>query len=655
MPRLKVPDIQLNYKIPSDVSTSLAFDSMGNIVPEEEVMHLRNNSTLYKVEGEILPAARFPDGITNDVVFKMFMKFVSMCARKNNENEESTVYRSEVVNLSQTAEKALSLIEPFMFAIMIRQKEVFPRLNYSIQEIFETEDVHERMLKDIELLYRYLVLVSLIQQTGGAVTLDQNKKSMQMQAYHMLQVIRGAIDGNVGKRKFVENIRAQFLSNNPPEEIVKAFNDECTKYLEEIDEFSGTTKDYIETLASIPYNVQSPEKFDIEYARRVLDSKHYGMDEVKKYILEFIAVGQLKKSQKGKVLCLVGPAGVGKTTFAVSVAEALDRKFESISLGGVNDSSTLKGHRRTYIQSFAGKIIQALRRCKSSNPVILLDEIDKMGGSSYHGDPRSDLLEILDPNQNFSFVDNYIDHPVDLSNVLFICSANYIQNISRPLLDRLQKIELSSYTDEEKLQIAKIHLLPKTIGESGLAESDFVFDEAVTKAIIEKYTYGESGVRYLEKLLRKIFQKVAVKVVEKHQRPILISPDNLSQFLDHPDKKKFDYNNLAVGVAVGLGESEDQGGRVTIIEVVQRSYRETDRKEGLLKTGNLGDVLKESVDISYTFCKKFLKEKFDNTFLYENELHLHAPEGHSKKNGAGESLTIATALVSIGKRCLIQR
>lgn len=182
------------------------------------------------------------------------------------------------------------------------------------------------------------------------------------------------------------------MKNNPPEEIIKVFNEECNKYLDEDDSFSGNTKDYIETLATIPYSVQSEEIFDIERAKEVLDSKHYGMDEVKKYILEFIAVGQLKKSQKGKVLCFIGPPGVGKTTFAESVAEALGRKFESISLGGVIDSSTLKGHRRTYINSFAGKIIQALRRCGSSNPVILLDEIDKMGASGYHGDPRSDLL-----------------------------------------------------------------------------------------------------------------------------------------------------------------------------------------------------------------------------------------------------------------------
>ena len=238
------------------------------------------------------------------------------------------------------------------------------------------------------------------------------------------------------------------MENKPPAEMLKAFDDECTKYLEEEESYSANTKDYIETLASIPYGVQTPESFDMERARDVLNHKHYGMQEVKDFIYEFIAVGQLKGTQKGKVLCFIGPPGVGKTTFASSVAEALGRKFESISLGGVIDSSTLKGHRRTYQNSYSGKIIEALRRCESNNPVILLDEIDKMGGSGYHGDPRSDLLEILDPNQNASFVDNYVDHPVDLSNVLFICSANYIERLSQPLLDRLEKVELTSYTDD---------------------------------------------------------------------------------------------------------------------------------------------------------------------------------------------------------------
>lgn len=436
---------------------------------------------------------------------------------------------------------------------------------------------------------------------------------------------------------------------NPSKEVTEIFAHEVEKY-EHMDENSmeaGIVKNYIEELSRIPFNVQSQEVFDLEFAQKVMDEEHYGMKQVKDAILEVIAIGKLKKTLKGKIFCFIGGPGLGKTSFAKSVARSLNRNFYNISLGGVTDSSVLKGHRRTYVGAYSGKIIEALKACGTNNPVILLDEIDKMG-SSYHGDPRSELLEILDPNQNSSFVDNFVDVPVDLSNVLFITSANYERNISKPLLDRMEKIYLSSYTKSEKIEIFNRHLLPRAIEKTGVEPSQFSLSAEVIDSLIEEYSLGEPGVRYLEKHALSLLEKVAYKMMVKEEEvPIQITKENIHGYLGNPFYRRKDHSKLGKGVAISLGGG-DYGSRLTYIEAFKKSY--INRKEvgrGAMFTGSLGDVFKEAMNISYTYARNYLLEHFQNRFLYENEVHVHAPEGAFKKDGSTDSLTIVAALVSL--------
>lgn len=295
---------------------------------------------------------------------------------------------------------------------------------------------------------------------------------------------------------FIDNIKKAFFEKNPSPEIAAIFTKEIERYAQTDEQSSESTtiKSYVEELSKVPYNIQSTDVFDMKKAHDALESEHYGMKEVKDEILELISIGKLKGSLKGKIICLVGGPGLGKTTLASSIAKAMDRKFASISLGGVTDSSVLKGHRRTYIGAYSGKIIGALKQCGTNNPVILLDEIDKMGKSP-QGDPSSELLEILDPAQNSSFTDNFLDVPVDLSNVLFVCSANYLQKVSKPLQDRMVKIRLTSYTNNEKKEIYQRHILRKAMEDVGLQPEHYEISPEVVDMLIHDYSLGEPGVR----------------------------------------------------------------------------------------------------------------------------------------------------------------
>jgi ATP-dependent Lon protease len=402
----------------------------------------------------------------------------------------------------------------------------------------------------------------------------------------------------------------------------------------------SVTRNYLDWATSVPWGVYSTDAFDLSHAREVLDAHHAGLDDVKQRIMEFLAVGTFKQEISGSIMLLAGPPGVGKTSIGRSVADALGRKFYRFSVGGMRDEAEIKGHRRTYIGALPGKLIQALKDVEVSNPVIMLDEIDKLG-ASYQGDPASALLEVLDPEQNKEFLDHYLDLRVDLSKVLFICTANQLDTIPAPLLDRMDTIRLSGYIAEEKLAIAKSHLWPRVLERHGLKKSQVKISDSTLKSIIEGYA-RESGVRNLEKLLQQIARKAVVKLLENPKAKISVTNKDLSDYLGAP---AFRAERILSGVGVVTGLAwTSMGGATLPIEaaVVHQQNR------GFKLTGKLGDVMKESAEIAYSYTAGHAADfGGDPEFFNSRFLHLHVPEGATPKDGPSAGVTMTTALMSL--------
>ncbi len=402
----------------------------------------------------------------------------------------------------------------------------------------------------------------------------------------------------------------------------------------------AVTRNYLDWATSIPWGVYSTDAFNLAQARDVLNEHHAGLDDVKDRILEFLAVGTFKQEVSGSIMLLVGPPGVGKTSIGRSIADALGRKFYRFSVGGMRDEAEIKGHRRTYIGALPGKLIQALKDVEVANPVIMLDEIDKLG-SSYQGDPASALLEVLDPEQNREFLDHYVDLRVDLSKVLFICTANQLDSIPAPLLDRMDTIRLSGYITEEKLAIAKSHLWPRVLQRHGLKKSQVKIADSTLKAMIEGYA-RESGVRHLEKLLQQIARKAVVQLLDNPTLKITVSQKDLQAYLGAP---VFRAERIlrGVGVVTGLAWTA-MGGATLPIEaaVVHQQNR------GFKLTGKLGEVMKESAEIAYSFAAGHAQQfGGEADFFDQRFIHLHVPEGATPKDGPSAGVTMTTALVSL--------
>lgn len=535
------------------------------------------------------------------------------------------------------------------------------------QEVLEELNIPNRLMLSLKLLKKELEMSRLQQK----ISKDVEDKVKQQHRKYMLQEQMKVIKKELGiekddkdaiEEKFRERLKAL---PNVPKPIMDVINEELLKigYLDHHSAEFNVSRNYLDWLTSLPWGKTTVECLDLVRAEQVLNEDHYGMDDVKKRILEFIAVSNLKSSTQGKILCFVGPPGVGKTSIARSIARALQREYFRFSVGGMTDVAEIKGHRRTYIGAMPGKVIQCLKKTKTENPLVLIDEVDKIGRGGFQGDPSSALLELLDPEQNANFLDHYLDVPVDLSKVLFVCTANVIDTIPDPLRDRMEIIEVSGYVAEEKLAIARQYLIPQCIRLTGVKSEQITISDAALSRLI-KYYCRESGVRNLQKHVEKIFRKVALKLISLKLDHVDVNESNLHEFVGKPifptDRM---YLETPAGVVMGLAWTS-MGGSTLYIETtlarpLDTSPADANKPEGvgaLTLTGNLGNVMKESVQIAYTYAKAHLMRlDKSNQFLQRGHIHVHVPEGATPKDGPSAGCTIISALLSLAlNRPLIQ-
>ncbi|HBG0292636.1 endopeptidase La [Clostridioides difficile] len=511
------------------------------------------------------------------------------------------------------------------------------------QEILEEFDIRKRL----ELIYSILLEEIDILKIEKKITLRVKKQMNKVQKEYYLREQLKAIQKELGEE---EDINSEADEYREKLKKIKAPKTTKEKIEKEIDKFSkissmspdvSVSRNYLDTIFSLPWNKETKDKLDITKAKDILDEDHYGLEKVKERILEYLAIRTLAKSLKGPIICLVGPPGTGKTSIVKSIARALNRKFVRISLGGVRDEAEIRGHRRTYVGSIPGRIINGVKEAQTKNPVFLFDEIDKMA-ADYKGDPASAMLEVLDPEQNKDFVDHYLEIPFDLSKILFVTTANSLGNIPRPLLDRMEIIEVSGYIEEEKLNIAKKYLLPKQIKEHALKENFIKIDDETLRSIINHYT-REAGVRTLERTIGKICRKVAKKYVEDPTlEEVVINKSDLETYLG---KDMFKYQLAEVNPQIGLvnGLAWTAVGGVTL-EVEVNVLK---GKGEIVLTGKLGDVMKESAKTGISYIRSIVdKFDIDPEFYKANDIHIHIPEGAVPKDGPSAGITMALAVIS---------
>ena len=511
------------------------------------------------------------------------------------------------------------------------------------QEILEEFDISKRL----ELLYRILLEEIDILKIEKKITLRVKKQMNKVQKEYYLREQLKAIQKELGED---EDLSSEVEEYKEKLKKIKASKETKLKIEKEISKFSRTSpqspdssvsRTYLDTIFSLPWNKETRDKLDLKNAKEILDQQHYGLEKVKDRILEYLAIRKLSKSLKGPIICLVGPPGVGKTSIAKSIAEALGKKFVRISLGGVRDEAEIRGHRRTYVGSIPGRIINGLKEAQTKNPVFLLDEIDKMA-ADYKGDPSSAMLEVLDPEQNKTFVDHYLEVPFDLSKILFVTTANSLSTIPGPLLDRMEVIEVSGYIEEEKLNIAQKYLLPKQVKENGLEEGFVTVEEQAMRDIINYYT-REAGVRTLERTIGKVCRKIAKKFVENPSlEGVVVTSKDLEEYLGR-DKYLYDLAGTKpeVGVVTGLAWTSVGGVTLPVEVNVLKG------KGQVVLTGSLGDVMKESAQAGISYIRS-IADKFDipEDFYKTEDIHIHCPEGATPKDGPSAGITMATAVIS---------
>ncbi len=519
------------------------------------------------------------------------------------------------------------------------------------QSILETIDVADRMMRALELLGRKHEMLTLSDKINNSVKEEISKNQKEYYLRQQLKAINSELGETAEENEDLNNLKEKMKTIDLPEDVVKTVTKEIKKMrnMQPSQAEYNVALNYVDALLEFPWDTKTRDSLDIENVQKQLDADHHGLEKVKERIVEYLAVRKLKDNMAGPILCLLGPPGVGKTSLGKSIAHALGRKLERISLGGVSDESEIRGHRRTYIGAMPGKIVKSFTKLQVNNPLILLDEIDKMS-KDHKGDPASAMLEVLDPEQNNSFMDHYFDVPVDLSDTLFIATANDISTIPGPLRDRMEVIELSGYTYDEKENIAKKHLIPKQVKKNGITENNIIFrDKALTKLILQ-YT-REAGVRSLEREIAKVCRQVAAEVAKGEEKPEniikIINKKNLEDF-SGPTKFDIEADMRArnPGVATGLAWTA-AGGDVLYIEATKMAG-----KGNLLLTGKIGDVMSESAKTALSLIRSkakklgIVKDEKDK-FLEDVDLHIHFPAGAVPKDGPSAGITISTALVSL--------
>lgn len=510
------------------------------------------------------------------------------------------------------------------------------------QEILETFSVKTRLEKILSILNNEKEVLELERKISQRVKQQMEKTQKEYYLREQMKAIQKELGDKEGRAGEIEELRGKLDKLEAPEYVIEKIEKEIDR-LEKIPTASaegGVIRTYVDWLLDLPWSKRTEDDLDILHAEKILDEDHYGLEKAKERVLEYLAVQKLVKKMKGPILCLVGPPGVGKTSLAKSIARALGRKFVRISLGGVRDESEIRGHRRTYVGAMPGRVIQGMKTVGTINPVFILDEIDKMA-SDFRGDPASALLEVLDPEQNNTFSDHYIEIPYDLSNVMFITTANSIHTIPRPLLDRMELLHISGYTELEKLHIAQNYLLPKQMKEHGLSKDKLQVQEEAINEVIRRYT-REAGVRNLEREIATLSRKAAKIIVSGEKKKVVITAKNINQFLGKP---RYRY---------GVAEAEDQIGAVTGLawtpvggDTLTIEVSVFPGKGKLTLTGQLGDVMKESAQAAFSFIRSRAAQlNIDYDFIDKNDIHIHVPEGAIPKDGPSAGITMATALIS---------
>ncbi|RUS47622.1 endopeptidase La [Cohnella sp. AR92] len=621
---------------------------VGTIAKVRQMLKLPNGTIRVLVEGVI--RAEIEQYLPNDQFYEVVAK--ELAEQNGSDSELDALMRAALsqfehyINLSkkvtpETLAAVSDIDQPGRLADVITS-----HLSLKIkdkQEILETIDVHKRLEKLLDFLGNEREVLELERKISQRVKKQMEKTQKEYYLREQMKAIQKELGEKEGRAGEVEELRNQLEEANLPEKIAAKVEKEIDR-LEKMPASSaegGVIRTYVEWLLALPWNKETEDHLDIANAEKLLAEEHYGLDKPKERVLEYLAVQQLVKKLKGPILCFVGPPGVGKTSLGRSIAKSLGREFVRISLGGVRDEAEIRGHRRTYVGAMPGRVIQGMRTAGTMNPVFLLDEIDKMA-MDFRGDPASAMLEVLDPEQNGTFSDHYIEVPFDLSKVMFITTANAVHQIPRPLLDRMEVLYIPGYTELEKLEIGRNHLLQKQVKDHGLQPEQLILESDVLMTLIRDYT-REAGVRNLEQQLAAICRKAAKELVANPESgPITVDEAKLREYLG-PSKYRYGMAEQEdqVGAVTGLAWTE-VGGDTLVIEVTVMPG-----SGKLTLTGKLGDVMKESAQAAFSYIRSRAKEwGIDPQFHEKNDIHIHIPEGAIPKDGPSAGITMATALVS---------